>query len=202
MSCCRVGIVSCTNVKSYCAAYVNGQQYSCPGHQNRVSSSSSPKYSGQTPPFSSYQAYSGSGSYTNANIVKAIDINTLRDNLASEINLRKNHSLYTSSSIGSLGSNIDVGQVVDHVQQNLVVDIIAQLANVINSVPAKAGDGTKTAPSAEMKTAIGDLIEARNLKGLEELLAPILNDCICYSDCTDHKKTLCSCYGNCGCVYS
>lgn len=214
-------VTTCTNVNDFCAAYTQGTDYKCPGHTNRVSDASNPKYNGTTPAFSNYQAYSGSGSYTNANVIKSIDINTLRHVLQEEINLRKGHSLYASKIEKTLGADVQTGELVYHPQQNLVVEVMIELANAINSIAAEAGDtlnGKQPVPAVEQMVDTGEEIKVHHqfsshgktykdgLKDIEEMLVPVLNDCICYSDCTDHKSTtkrvrVCTCNGNCGCVY-
>lgn len=215
-------ITKCTNVDSFCAAYTQGESYSCPGHTNKVSSSASPKYGGTTPPFSDYRCYqvrvepiTTVTTPESRNIIHNQNINTLRQRLQEEILMRRQHSLYANMTLDSLGNNINSGDAIDHSQQNLVFNIISQLVNVINGINAKAEDGQHNAPPAEIKVGGGDKIRATDLKGypegeriasLEQYLTSVLNDCICYSDCTDHmsttiRKLTCSCVRQCGCVY-
>lgn len=209
---------TCTNVHAFCASYSQDDEYKCPGHTNRVSGPDPKKYSGQTPPFSNFQCYqvgvdqlppAENPRYSDANVISADNINTLRDNLDNEIQLRKKHSLYKTKDFGSLGANIIPGEEIKASQQNTVRSVLAKLADAINSVDAKAGDGKKTSPATSLNADVGDIVRVTDLKGsnrLEGLLTPILEDCICYSDCTDHKtttkkKTVCTCVGQCGCVY-
>jgi len=107
-------ITTCTNVDDFCAAYTAGEDYSCPGHTNKVSEASDPKYNGTTPKFSDYKKYPGSGSYTNNNIISSDNINTLRHVLKEEIKLRKKHSLYASSIDANLAKDVKVGDIVEH----------------------------------------------------------------------------------------
>ena len=42
------------------------------------------------------------------------DINTLRKALVSEIEARKMHSLYSKTNFGSIGTNVNAGDLIDH----------------------------------------------------------------------------------------
>lgn len=42
------------------------------------------------------------------------DINTLREALSLELEARKKHSLYSKNNFGSIGTNVNTGDLIDH----------------------------------------------------------------------------------------
>ena len=177
--------IPCKNVNSPCAGFT-GSAYSCPGHRDlRVSS---------PPEYEKYKV----GDEVNHN-----DINTLRKALLLELEARKEHSLYSKTNFGSIGTNVNAGDLIDHDQQNVIADCIQKLSRSVNS-NRSYGDttlGTKNVNPDKVNT--NNLVETANLKDLEAILTHIATDCICYSDCTNHSAayTYCSCQGQCGCNY-
>lgn len=52
--------------------------------------------------------------YNVGDVVEYQDINTLRKALALELEARKKHSLYSKTNFGSIGTNVNTGDLIDH----------------------------------------------------------------------------------------
>ena len=115
--------VPCSSVNSPCAAFTGGT-YKCQGHTElRID---------QPPVYEDYKP---------GDIVETPDLNVLRAALAKELEARKKHVLYSSKNYGKQGTNVEVGDIIDHEQQNVVADCIEKLSRFVN-LNKKYGDTT------------------------------------------------------------
>lgn len=179
-----------------CAAHTAGVTYTCQGHTSLRPNNE--------PVFSNYQK---------GDDIEAVDINTLRQVITKELAARRAHIWYRNGKDGTTlkdlqTSGAQIGELIDHPQQNDIVDCVNALNTLINLYdPSDTQLGKKK--TALSKVSTDKLIETKDLKEIEEALKIVTTDCICYSDCSSHTtpkpcscycgaySSPCSCYGNC-----
>lgn len=175
-----------TNAKaaSVCAGYSSGV-YTCPGHSGLRPDN--------VPEFSDYDK---------GDIVETPDLNKLRQVIQVEIDRRKQHIWYRNGKNGITLNGLTLddvseGDLIDHPQQNDVAECVNTLNTLINLYnPSDTQNGQKRTDLPSIPS--GKLIETEDLKEIEEALAIVTTDCICYSDCTNHCGSNCAGYGSCG----
>ena len=170
-----------------CASHVTGVTYTCQGHTSLRPDNE--------PVFSNYQK---------GDVIETTDINTLRQVITKELAARRAHIWYRNGKNGTTlkdlqTSDVQIGELIDHPQQNGIADCVNALNALINLYdPSDTQLGKKKTTLPKVST--DKLVETKDLKEIEEALKIVTTDCICYSDCssyTTQKPFTCSCYGNC-----
>lgn len=165
-----------------CASHTTGVTYTCQGHTGLRPNNA--------PVFSDYQK---------GDVIEAADINTLRSVITKELAARRAHIWYRNGKNGSTlkdlqTTDVQIGELIEHPQQNDIAECVNALDALINLyTPSDTSLGNKKIQLPKVST--GKLIEANDLKEIEEALKIVTTDCICYSDCASYYT--CSCYGNC-----
>lgn len=188
----------------------------CSGVRNKATSSSNGKYirnSGgnvynelSSNSYDRYHKYEKDDSDNTT--VESTDLNYILDKLRGEINQRENHIWYYGlSSISNYvddteSLSVDNSLLVDNLNQNTPIDILSKIKKIIKE--KSDYDYSSTIKTKSRSVMEGDLIEAINLKNIEEDLFNINIDCICYADCTEFlvkSRRSCTCNIDCVCNY-
>lgn len=134
--------------------------------------------------------------------VESADLNYILGILSAELNQRQAHTWYNGMDIESF-DNVDNTLLVDNSQQNTPINILSKIKNIIKE--KNDYDNSSTIKTRSRSVLEGDLIEASNLKNIEQDLFNINIDCICYADCTEFlvkSRRSCTCNIDCKCNYS
>ena len=199
-------VTVCSNVDSKCAVYDSTKHsstspYKCSGHRSSQLSRNFLKDTfGNDKDFPTYNA---------GDIIEAIHISSVCETLKSEIAARKEHVLYKNVTDSNL--SVTRGDLIDNFQPNTLAECIQKLSKIVNN-NSKFGDthlGNKKTSFANIDE--GNIVETDDVKQFNDALSRVNNglnalvqDCICYSDCTNYysyTKTVCSCVSNYGCGY-
>ena len=138
--------------------------------------------------------------YGPGSVIRHTHPNQLRSSIITELNARQNHVWYRGKLSIPGGSYINTGMLIEHSQENVINDCIAELNAQINKLT-----DYKTVKDGNVeshKVVSGDVIAAENLKYLERNAQASYQDCICYSDCTMHglsswtERVWCGTYGD------
>ena len=193
-----ISVEVCNNVDSKCAAWdankyenEDGKRYMCSGHQPlRLSNNAD---------FDSYEV---------GDIISATNINKIQLALSTELEARSKHVLY--SQVGTFNDITPHGEIIDDIQHDDIDEYVVYLNSIVNSNTSFGDTTLGKKPLTLTEVLEGDIVQTHQLKNVEKQLSKKLKgtteDCICYSDCTNFytgsiNKWICSCNGNCGCVY-
>ena len=127
-------------------------------------------------------------SYKSGSIVKAQQINTLRENLKAELKERKKHKWYKSLKMD--GKDAEAGKTAYAEQEVDVLNSISALSHSVYSGEYGADSGLSwkisNALYKSLQAEAGSTMRADMIKQLQQYTLSAHRDCICYADCTQH----------------
>lgn len=199
-------VTPCKNVDKPCGAFDNTyNDHTCIGHTDKRKTN--------VGKFSNRDGESTERPYQTGDVVENPDINLLRDVIQQEVNARKINPLYKNLQNFNVINAVASGDVINHAQQNNLASIVAEIAKLANDSSYVGDNGLGIKNEHQHLVDGGDVISAKNLRDIEDdldsnrkmmatAISGIIQDCICYSDCTLYNKGgkrtfICTCYGYC-----
>lgn len=199
-------VTECSNVNSKCAGYDSSihkdasTAYKCSGNR---SINTNKQFFTFTPSSSDYPEYEA------GTIIEAIDISSIYSTLANEVNERLSHLIYAGAK--PVTGEVNPGNVIDDVQQTSLKTMIENMSKLINSNASFGDTSLGIKPTSLTSVSEGDIVATGDIKPLAKAISKVGNgvnamvqDCICYSDCTNYYtylRKVCSCVTNFGCCY-
>ena len=192
-----------------CASYSSGS-YNCPGHRDAVDVGT--------------RQMTFADDYNRGDVLSSSQPDKILQNLAFEIEQRKKNALYKSQQQYTKGPYVR-GTAVHHDQPVSLATHLNSLNNFIKNVAVapklhdgkgdykhggavygfdSAGYRSQNAIQQPLDTVSGNATYPNDLKPIQPSISVDYNDCICYSDCTNHgtlRTKYCTCNINCLCNY-